>query len=94
MFNLRSVFAFWAFVTLFLGSGERAQAQTAGGITVTIPNTGVIRDHQDYAGKVLVTQINYKDCLNEDFFTFTVKVKKSSLMQSLRLICVTKTLPA
>ena len=74
MFNLRSVFAFWAFVTLFLGSGERAQAQTAGGITVTIPNTGVIRDHQDYAGKVLVTQINYKDCLNEDFFTFTVNL--------------------
>jgi len=72
MFNLRSVFAFWAVAALFLGSAERAQAQTTGGIQVTIPKTGVDRDHQDYEGKVLVTQINYKDCLSEDFFTFTV----------------------
>src|SRR4051812_30065025 len=75
MFNLRSVFAFWAFVVLFLGSAERAQAQTTGGgISVMVPNAGVKRAHQDYAGKVLVTQINYKDCLNEDYFTFTVNL--------------------
>jgi hypothetical protein len=74
MFNLRSVFAFWAILALFLGSEGRAQAQTTGTSTVTIPNTGVRRDHQDFAGKVLVTQINYKDCLTEDFFTFTVNL--------------------
>jgi len=74
MFNLRSVFAFWAILALFLGSAGRAQAQTTGTTTVTIPNTGVKRDHQDYAGKVLVTQINYKDCVSEDFFTFTVNL--------------------
>jgi len=75
MFNLRSVFAFWAVAALSLGSAERAQAQTTGGaVMITIPNTGVKRDHQDYAGKVLPTQINYKDCLNEDVFTFTVNL--------------------
>jgi hypothetical protein len=74
MFNLRSVFAFWAVAALVLGSAERAQAQTTGNVSVAVPATGVRRDHQDYAGKVLVTQINYKDCLNEDFFTFTVNL--------------------
>ena len=74
MFNLRSVFAFWAIVALLLGSAGRAQAQTAGAITVTVPPVGVKRHHQDFAGKVLITQINYKDCLNEDYFTFTVNL--------------------
>jgi len=75
MFNLRSLFAFWVVAVLFFGSVGRAHAQTTGGgVTVTIPTAGVKRDHQDYSGKVLVTQINYKDCLNEDFFTFTVNL--------------------
>ncbi|HEY0463049.1 MAG TPA: hypothetical protein VGC79_02520 [Polyangiaceae bacterium] len=74
MFNLRSLFAFWAVVAVFLGSAGLAQAQTTGGISITIPAAGVKRDHQDYSGKVLPTQINYKDCLNEDFFTFTVNL--------------------
>lgn len=74
MFNLRRVFALWAVAAFFLGSGRLAQAQTTGGITVTVPNTGVKRDHQDFAGKVLVTQINLKDCINEDFFTFTANM--------------------
>ena len=65
MFNLRSVFAFWAIVALFLGSVGRAQAQTTGGtVTVTVPAVGMTRDHQDYDGKVLPTQINYKDWRN------------------------------
>jgi len=74
MFNLRSVFAFWAILVLFLGWSGRAEAQTTGSIMVTVPATGVRRAHQDYAGKVLPTQINYKDCLNEDVFTFTVNL--------------------
>ena len=74
MFNLRSVFAFWAILVLFLGWSGRAEAQTTGSVMVTVPATGVRRDHQDYAGKVLPTQINYKDCLNEDVFTFTVNL--------------------
>lgn len=68
MFNLRSVFAFWVVLALFLGSAERAQAQ----VTVAIPTTGLQRDHQDYGGKVPLTQINYKDCVNNDVFNFTV----------------------
>jgi len=77
MFNLHRVFALWAVAVLFLSSARWAHAQTTpttSGVTVNVPNTGVTRDHQDYAGKVLVTQINYKDCLNEDFFTFTVNL--------------------
>jgi len=74
MFNLRRVFALWAVVAWFLGSGGLAQAQTTTSITMTVPNTGVSRDHQDYAGQVFITQINLKDCLSEDFFNFTVSL--------------------
>jgi hypothetical protein len=73
MFNLRSVFAFWAFVALFLGSAGRAQAQATGGVSVTLAPT-VIRDHQQKSGTIPVTQINYNDCLTEDFATFTVNL--------------------
>lgn len=75
MFKLPRVFAFLAVVPLFLGSTGRAQAQTTGtAVTVTVPTTGVMREKQDYAGKVLATQINYKDCVNNDKFTFTVNL--------------------
>jgi len=75
MFNLRSVFASWAILALFLGSAGRAQAQAASGnISVTIASTGVIRDHQQRAGTIPVTQINYNDCLSEDFITFTLNL--------------------
>ncbi len=66
MFNLRSVFTVWVVLALFLGSAERAQAQ----VPVAIPTTGVQRDHQDYGGKVPLTQINYKDCVSNDLFNF------------------------
>ena len=73
MFNLRRVFALWAVVAFFLGSTGLAHAQTpTTTITMAVPVTGVSRDHQDYAGKVLITQINLKDCISEDFFNFTV----------------------
>ncbi len=76
MFNLRSVFAFWAILAVILGSAERAQAQTGTTPTnmINVPNTGVTRNHQDFAGIVQVTQINYKDCFSEDFFLFTVNL--------------------
>ena len=74
MFNLRSVCAFWAIGSLFFGAEGRAEAQTTTTGTLTVPNTGVKRDHQDYAGIVQVTQINFQDCLSEDFFTFTVNL--------------------
>ena len=55
--------------------GASASSDARGGaVSVTVPNTGVRRAHQDYAGKVLVTQINYKDCVSEDYFTFTVNL--------------------
>lgn len=89
MFNLRKAFALWAIVPLFLGSAGRAQAQTTGttttGITVTVPTTGVTRDHQDGAGKVLVTQINLRDCLSEDKFNFTVNLSTGTNLGSYSL---------
>src|SRR6478609_2138538 len=80
MFNLRRVFALWAVVAFFLGSTSRSHAQTlpTTGITLAVPPTGVKRDHQDYAGKVLVTQINLKDCVNEDFFLFQVSLSSGA----------------
>jgi hypothetical protein len=85
MFNLRSVFAFWAILALFLGSAGPAQAQATGSITITVPATGVRREHQDYAGKVPVSQINYKDCLSEDAFTFTVNLGPTFAQYSLQV---------
>lgn len=73
MFNLRRVFAFWATVASILSSVGWAQAQT-GGVSVTIPTTGVSRPGQDYSGKVPITQINYQDCLNDDPITFTLNL--------------------
>ena len=72
MFNVRRVFASWAAVATLLTLLGRAEAQTA--VTVTIPTTGVQRDHQDGGGKVPITQINYRDCVAEDFLTFTVNL--------------------
>ncbi|MEI9937728.1 MAG: hypothetical protein WDO69_10965 [Pseudomonadota bacterium] len=78
MFNLRSVFAFWAVVALVLGSAERAQAQlpptTGNGVTVMLPMTGVTRDHQDRDSTTPITQINYKDCLTDDKVTFSLNL--------------------
>ena len=86
MFNLRSVFASWAVVALFLGSGGRAHAQTLpAAVSVAVPTTGVRRANQDYAGKVLPTQINYKDCVNNDEFSFTVNLGAGFMGYSLEL---------
>ena len=74
MFHLRKVFAFWAVVALFFGTAERAQAQTTGTVSVTLPATGVQRDHQDRVSTTPLTQINYKDCLTDDQITFTLSL--------------------
>jgi hypothetical protein len=71
MFTLQRVFAFSAAVVLLLSLVNPADAQTAS-VSITIPPTGVTRDHQDGQGIVPLTQINYSDCLSEDFVTFTV----------------------
>jgi hypothetical protein len=50
-----------------------------------VPTTGVRRANQDYAGKVLPTQINYKDCLNNDEFSFTVNLGSGFMGYTLEL---------
>ena len=78
MFNLRRVFAFWAVVPLLLGAAGSAQAQTTpptgGTVTVTLPATGVSRDHQDRVSTTPITQINYKDCVTNDEVTFSLNL--------------------
>lgn len=73
MFNVRRVFAFWAFLAMCTGATGRAEAQAT--VSVTLPATGaIIRDHQDGAGRIPITQVNYKDCLNNDVAHVTVNL--------------------
>jgi len=86
MFNLRTVFTFGAVVAFSLGSGGRAHAQTLpAAVSVAVPTTGVKRQKQDYAGKVLPTQINYKYCTNNDQFSFTVNLGTGFMGYTLEL---------
>lgn len=64
MYNLRRVFAFWVAAALLFGLGTEAAAQT-----VTLPTTGVSHTRGG-RGNLLNTQINYRDCADNDKIKF------------------------
>jgi hypothetical protein len=57
-------------------SGLLPTTATAEQPTVSILRNGTRRDHQQNAGKVLISQISREDCLTEDWFDFTLELKQ------------------